>query len=69
MTYDKCVICGCDTDVPEDTPIENRERYVDGSGQLCSDCYFNLYLKPSREEKQILTDGEMPTLLDILRKL
>lgn len=41
---DKCVVCGKGSGVMRDVPIQNRERYINGSGQLCRDCYFKLYL-------------------------
>lgn len=51
MTNDKCVICGGDTGVAKDTPIEERHMYVVGSGQLCHDCYFDLYLRSGSDEE------------------
>ena len=39
IIYDHCVLCGKKTDVPEDTPIMNREHYIEGAGQLCKKCY------------------------------
>lgn len=36
---EKCVSCGCDTGVPFSQPIEEREYYVHGCGQLCQACY------------------------------
>ncbi len=41
--YDKCVICGRVTPFLKDTPIELRSHYIVGCGQLCDDCYYNLY--------------------------
>lgn len=34
-----CVICGCKTDVYVNTPIDLRETYIDGAGQLCEKCF------------------------------
>ena len=36
---EKCVSCGCDTGIPFLKPIEEREYYVHGCGQLCKACY------------------------------
>lgn|GEM_PF-1818894 len=36
---EKCVRCGELTNVPKDTPIAEREFYVEGYGQLHSSCY------------------------------
>ena len=47
---DKCVLCGKPTDYSKDTPVYNRDYYVDGAGQLCPDCYKDLYLKEKSRE-------------------
>lgn len=33
--YDKCVLCGKDTEYPIDYPIDYRHGYVEGAGQTC----------------------------------
>ncbi len=35
---DLCVICRNDTGIPTDTPIDQRENYIEGSGQCCAVC-------------------------------
>ncbi len=35
---DCCVICKAETKYPVSTPIEGRQHYVVGSGQLCAPC-------------------------------
>ena len=40
-----CVLCGIETEYSKETPIEKRQGYVVGAGQLCYDCYKNLYPK------------------------
>lgn len=52
MTNDKCVICGGDTGVAKDTPIEERHMYVVGSGQLCHDGYYDLYLRADSDDEE-----------------
>jgi recombinational DNA repair protein (RecF pathway) len=42
-TYERCVLCGKKTDVPIDLPIDRRDCYVEGSGQLCRDCWRRAY--------------------------
>ena len=37
--YERCVICGELTEVLRETPINERDFYVVGCGQLCFDCY------------------------------
>ena len=46
---DLCVICGKPTEYRADTPIDKRECYVEGAGQLCRKCYFEIYLKNGNE--------------------
>jgi hypothetical protein len=36
--YEICVICGKLTFVPISMPIERRENYIIGCGQICSEC-------------------------------
>ena len=45
---EKCVLCGKETIYPKDLNIELRDYYVEGAGQLCMDCYFDLYDKRER---------------------
>ena len=40
-----CVVCGSATEYTKVTPISKRIGYVEGSGQLCQDCYKDFYLK------------------------
>ena len=42
-TYERCVLCGKETDVPIDLPIDRRDCYVEDSGQLCRDCWQRAY--------------------------
>jgi len=42
---DECVLCGKETKYFFRTPIQEREYYVVGVGQLCDDCgkiYYNV---------------------------
>ena len=36
--YETCVLCGAETKIPVTTPIEEREDYIQGCGQLCTPC-------------------------------
>ena len=47
---DSCVLCGTATDYSSDTPITERNGYIEGAGQLCPDCYESLYLKGRRKD-------------------
>ena len=41
--YDKCVCCNKNTQEPQDKHIDYRNYYVEGAGQLCENCYIQLY--------------------------
>lgn len=41
-----CVRCGMATPYNQSTSITLRRYYVEGSGQLCQDCFQYLYLMP-----------------------
>ncbi len=43
--YENCVICNRKTKVKKATNVDKRRFYIDGVGQLCSECYFNVYSK------------------------
>ena len=45
--YERCVSCRKRVDIPEDMDIEFRSFYIEGAGQLCYDCYQELYRKNS----------------------
>jgi hypothetical protein len=40
---ERCVCCRRQVDIRKDTDIEFRPFYVEGAGQLCYDCYSELY--------------------------
>lgn len=40
---ERCVLCWELTEVPKDTPINLRRYYLEGQGQLCAKCYYELY--------------------------
>ena len=37
--YDHCVLCGVETAYKRSTHIDMRIGYIEGAGQLCSNCY------------------------------
>lgn len=55
---EKCIICGCDTGIPFDTPISERKYYEPGSGQICETCYRKLYAKQNDSGKSFNTEME-----------
>ncbi len=42
---EKCVVCGKETKYSYDVPINERNYYSEGAGQLCEKCYIKLYVK------------------------
>jgi recombinational DNA repair protein (RecF pathway) len=46
MTTEKCIICDVDTKIEKSTHIDYRYFYVEGIGQLCKECWNNIYEKP-----------------------
>lgn len=65
---EKCVVCGRDTGIPCDTPLKERKRYISGSGQLCRDCYRELYLQADTEIYAHPTETDMEKLLKMSRE-
>jgi len=41
MQKEKCIICGKETTVDVSTHIDFRVGYIEGAGQLCTECYLN----------------------------
>lgn len=48
IEFERCDFCGTLTDIPVDKPIQKRKCYIEGAGQLCPKCYFELYVKKPR---------------------
>lgn len=40
---EKCVSCEKETEEDVNTPIHYRDYYIEGAGQLCKDCWVELY--------------------------
>jgi hypothetical protein len=48
---DKCVSCGEKSIYDREEYIDFRVGYIEGAGQLCLDCYDNIYIK-SKNKKE-----------------
>ena len=48
---DMCVTCNKDSLYDRETHIDFRIGYIEGSGQLCLDCYDLIYIKPKVEDR------------------
>lgn len=51
---EKCVNCGRDTGYSLNDHVDYRKSYVDGAGQLCSQCFIEVYKKV--HDKNVNTD-------------
>jgi len=38
-----CVTCGLNTHIDKNTDVNYRVFYVEGAGQLCQECYTNIF--------------------------
>ena len=41
--YEVCVLCGKQADIKNYMPVDLRECYVKGAGQLCRFCWHDVY--------------------------
>lgn len=41
--YERCCLCGRVTEVQVSEPVQLRRHYVQGVGQLCPDCCWEVY--------------------------
>ena len=48
---DRCVACYVETPYTKSTPIEEREFYIEGCGQLCEHCYQEIKTEEFAEKK------------------
>ena len=48
---DKCNSCGVETLYNKDDHIDTRIGYIEGTGQLCLDCFGKIYLGTTSKVK------------------
>ena len=53
-----CVTCKKETKYYRDDHVDYRIGYIEGSGQLCLDCYDDIYLKPERKQNEHYKSNE-----------
>ena len=51
--YERCVLCGRCTDVPISLPVDERDCFLPGAGQLCRQCYAQLEPEMRRSDRRI----------------
>ena len=64
--YERCVICGELTHVPVSTPIEFRDYYEIGCGQLCVDCARKE--RDEAEKERLLSDARILRAVELSRR-
>lgn len=52
-----CIRCNKPTPYDTNTPIALRRYYIEGSGQLCQDCFQLLYTVPTALGSNDLTEA------------
>ena len=50
---EKCVVCKEETKYNKEDHIDFRIGYIEGSGQLCLNCYDEIYVKKTTESKML----------------
>lgn len=45
--YETCVMCKRKINIRKDKPIQERDGYIEGAGQLCYECYKEI-IDPER---------------------
>ncbi len=56
--FERCILCGAITDVPISLPIDLRENYEVGVGQICSAC-AGVQHDFEEKEKNVLTQDQI----------
>jgi hypothetical protein len=51
MPNEICILCGKETTTDVNTHIDFRTGYIEGAGQLCTECYF----KGSPQSREMIT--------------
>ena len=51
---EKCIRCGKPTSYHPYTPITLRRYFIEGSGQLCEQCFYELYPVPTSLQSNIV---------------
>ena len=49
---DKCVCCDIDTSYEKEIHIAFRIGYIEGAGQLCLDCYDDIYINKNKVKEK-----------------
>ena len=55
---DNCVTCDKETPYSIDDHIDMRIGYIEGAGQLCFDCYDEIYVKKTKPKISFVKIGK-----------
>jgi recombinational DNA repair protein (RecF pathway) len=47
---EKCVSCGRETGYSINDHVDSRKTYVEGAGQLCAECFKDMYNKIHKKD-------------------
>lgn len=50
--YERCVFCGKQTEILKSEPVGGRQFYIEGAGQLCRDCFYEIYVRKTGGERE-----------------
>lgn len=50
---EKCVNCGRNTSYSINDHVDSRKTYVEGAGQLCSECFIEVYKKVHKKDADV----------------
>lgn len=45
-----CILCGKFTGIRKDIPVKERKYYIEAAGQLCKECYMEVYQQTHNED-------------------
>ena len=61
-----CIRCGKETEYAISAPVNMRKYYIEGSGQLCEQCFYELYPVPASLQRNLgnenTTNENPPTI-------
>ena len=50
---DRCINCGLNTGYSINDHVDSRKNYIVGAGQLCSECFIEIYKKVHKKDVDI----------------
>ena len=56
---EKCIRCGRETEYETSTPVTVRRWYIEGSGQLCEQCFYELYPVPGTLQSDLSEENTL----------